>query len=149
MFSETKFKPQNYIFLGRKEYYCEGRCYRWSGWSADHHALGTYKARRYRKIQIGYVRPSVRGRIRPTAVLRSFVFLRAAAMRTFVSLIELCFIEFDIPNDSGGGRRRTTSSRTRESSAGIRLNIFIQLAFSSSHVSSFFSLFQSLLTARE
>ena len=90
--------------------------------------------------QIGYVRPSVRG-LREYA-LRPFCAPSYFSVRPLCApsypLDELCFIEFDIPNDSGG-RRRTTSSHTRESSAGIRLNIFIQLACSFSHVSFFFS----------
>ena len=49
---------------------------------------GAYQAHRYRKIQSDRIRTSERPwppQIRPAAVLRSFVFLRAAAMRPFVS----------------------------------------------------------------
>ena len=95
--------------------------------------------------QIGYVRPSVRGlreyALRPFGA-PSYFSVRPLCAPSYPH-DELCFIEFDIPNDRRrrrvGGRRRTTSSRTRESSAGIRLNIFIQLACSFSHVSFFFS----------
>ena len=55
--------------------------------------------------QIGYVRPSVRG-LREYA-LRPFCAPSYFSVRPLCApsypLDELCFIEFDIPNDSGGG----------------------------------------------
>ena len=55
--------------------------------------------------QIGYVRPSVRGlreyALRPFCAPSYFSVLPLCAPS--YPLDELCFIEFDIPNDSGGG----------------------------------------------
>ena len=67
---------------------------------------GAYQAHRYRKFsQIGYVRPSVRGlreyALRPFCA-RSYFSVRPLCAPSY-PLDELCFIEFDIPNDSGGG----------------------------------------------